>query len=106
MGATGGNLGTATSTTMTDFEAPKPGPGAGESNRRGAASTAFRSPHDQHSQLEDFRRQAAEPVRVKVKYDYEDVRGIRDRGEAQGRRVFNREAKRSRYLSFSDVGVV
>jgi hypothetical protein len=58
------------------------------------------------TQLEDFRREAAEPVRVKVKYDYEDVRGIRDRGEAQGRRVFNREAKRSRYLSFSDVGVV
>jgi hypothetical protein len=41
MGAAGGNLGSATSTTMREFEAPKPGPGAGESNRRGAASTAF-----------------------------------------------------------------
>jgi hypothetical protein len=61
---------------------------------------------EHHSQLEELRRQAAEPLRVKVKYDYEDTRGIRDRGEAQGRRVFNREAKRSRYLSFSDVGVI
>jgi hypothetical protein len=110
---------------MREFEAPKPGPGAGESNRRGAASTAFgthpaaapvaaAAPHEelhkwapQHtSQLEDFRRQAAEPVRVKVKYDYEDVRGIRDRGEAQGRRTFVRETRRARYASFSDVGVV
>jgi hypothetical protein len=105
-GASEGNLRTATSTIMTEFEAPKPGPGANEGKRRGAASTAFHAHHDQHSELEDFRRKAAEPVRVKVKYDYEDVRGIRDRGEAQGRRVFNRETKRSRYLSFSDVGVI
>jgi len=70
------------------------------------------SAHQQHerpqheSQLEDFRRKAAEPVHVPVKFSYEDVKGIRDRGEAQGRRTFNRETKRARYQSFSDVGVV
>jgi hypothetical protein len=53
-----------------------------------------------------MRRRAAEPLHIPVKFSYEDTRGIRDRGEAQGRRVFNREATRSRYLSFSDVGVV
>ena len=97
----------------------------GESNRRGAAATAFgthpaaapvaaAAPHEelhkwapQHtSQLEELRRKAAEPVHVPVKFSYEDTRGIRDRGEAQGRRTFARETRRARYASFSDVGVV
>jgi len=71
-------------------------------NRADGATNA-RPQHE--SQLEDFREKAAE-VHVQVKYDYEDVRGIRDRGEAQGRRTFGRETKRARYASFSDVGVV
>jgi hypothetical protein len=74
-----------------DGPAPSPVPAAGPQHT---------------SQLEDMRRQAAEPLHVPVKFSYEDTRGIRDRGEAQGRRVFNREAKRLRYLSFSDVDVV
>jgi hypothetical protein len=78
-------------------------PGQGDQHKPGF------DPHSvpfHHTQLEEFRRTAAEPVHVPVKFSYEDVRGIRDRGEAQGRRAFNPEAKRSRYLWFSDVGVI
>ncbi len=55
------------------------------------------------AQLEDLRLKAAEPVRVKVAYDF-DAADVRTHSRAYARRSFNKEVRDSRYSSYTNMG--
>jgi len=58
---------------------------------------------DHIKQIQAMRDKAADPVRVKVAYDF-DAADVRTHNKSYARRSFAKEARNSRYSSYSDQG--